>query len=75
LRRSLSRRITATDRKVLVVQRVSEPTLIKLLEVTLAFFFEEKLGNNVSDKLGSAAVKSNCYRFVELLPYSNGLVV
>jgi hypothetical protein len=29
----------------------------------------------VSDKLTSAAVKLNCYRFVELLPYSNGLVM
>jgi hypothetical protein len=29
----------------------------------------------VSVKLTSVAVKVNCYRFVELLPYSNGLVV
>lgn len=29
----------------------------------------------MSDKLTSVAVKLNCYRFIELLPYSNGLVV
>jgi hypothetical protein len=44
LRRNHSRRITATDRKVLLVQGVSESTLIKLLEFTLALFLEEKLG-------------------------------
>jgi hypothetical protein len=44
LRRKLSRGISATDRKVLLVQGVSEPTFIKLLEVALALFLEEKLG-------------------------------
>jgi hypothetical protein len=44
LRGNLSRRITTTDRKVLLVQGVSEPTFIKLLEVALALFLEEKLG-------------------------------
>ena len=29
----------------------------------------------MSDKLTSVAVKLSCYRFIELLPYSNGLVV
>ena len=29
----------------------------------------------MSEKLTSVAVKLDCYRFVELLPYSNGLVV
>jgi hypothetical protein len=43
LRGSLSRRITATDRKVLLVQGVSESTLIELLEVAFALFLEEKL--------------------------------
>jgi hypothetical protein len=44
LHRDLSRRITATDRKVLLVQGISESALIKLLEVALALFLEEKLG-------------------------------
>jgi hypothetical protein len=44
LRRNLSRRITATDRKVLLVQDVGESTFIKLLEVALALFLKEKLG-------------------------------
>jgi hypothetical protein len=43
LRRNLCRRITATDRKVLLVHDVSESTFIKLLEVALALFLEEKL--------------------------------
>ena len=43
LRRNLRRRVTAADREVLLVQGVSEPTFIKLLEVALALFLEEKL--------------------------------
>jgi len=44
LRRDLGRRITTSDGKIFPVQSISETTLVKLLEITLALFLEEKLG-------------------------------